>query len=86
MDYGAQLKKTIGNQNVRSKHYLKQSTFENSDRQIRGAILKLLAEEQSTRKNFHKKLLFDMLRIDAQLERLKEEGMIVKKGQKYGLP
>jgi predicted transcriptional regulator len=71
---------------VRSKHYTPQSTFKNSDRHIRGAILRLLSKNELTRRGFHKELSFDIQRIDIQLERLKEEGMIVKKGQKYFLP
>ena len=86
MDYGANLKKTVGNQNQRSKHYTKQSTFKNSDRQIRGAILRMLTEQESTRQHLHKKLPFDIQRIDAQLERLKEEGMVVFKRKIYKLP
>ena len=86
MDYGAHLKKTIGNQNVRSQHYAKQSTFKGSDRQIRGLVLKLLAQKNCTRKSFHKTLPFDMQRIDVQLENLSREGMITKKGSVYTLP
>ncbi len=86
MDYGAYIKKEFGNPNTRSKHYTKQSPFKNSDRQIRGAILRLLAETSTTRKVFHKKLPFDIVRVDAQLERLTEEGMIVKKGNRLMLP
>jgi A/G-specific adenine glycosylase len=41
-DYGVYLKQTIGNQNLRSTHYTKQSEFEGSRRQIRAQILKLL--------------------------------------------
>ncbi len=44
MDYGAHLGATIPNPNRRSKHYLRQSKFEGSDRQIRGAIVRLLLE------------------------------------------
>ncbi len=40
MDYGTYLKKTHGNANRRSKHYARQSTFEGSDRQLRGQILR----------------------------------------------
>jgi A/G-specific adenine glycosylase len=65
MDYGAYLKKTIGNQNVRSKHYTKQSTFKNSDRQIRGMILRLLIKRNMTRKNFKTVLPFDLQRIES---------------------
>jgi len=86
MDYGAYLKKTVGNQNAKSKHYIKQSAFKGSDRQIRGAIVRMLSEGEKTRKDFHKILSFDMQRIDEQLERLKEEGMIIRVRQKYSLP
>jgi A/G-specific adenine glycosylase len=86
MDYGAYLKKTIGNQNTRSKHYTKQAKFNGSDRQIRGAIIRALVEGGLTRKDFYQKLSFDMQRIDEQLERLREEGMIVCVRQKYSLP
>lgn len=42
MDYGTMLKKTIGNANHRSTHYITQSRFEGSARQLRGRIVKLL--------------------------------------------
>lgn len=45
MDYGAHIKKLHGNPARRSKHYTKQSKFEGSLRQVRGAILKALAHE-----------------------------------------
>jgi len=86
MDYGNYLKKTVGNQNTRSKHYSKQSPFKNSDRQIRGAILRLLTQDPFPRKDFSTKLPFDISRIDAQLLRLTEEGMIVKRRNIYQLP
>ena len=86
MDYGMFLKKTEGNLNNRSKHYTKQSTFKNSDRQIRGAILKLLSEKQFSRAGLLKKLPFEKDRVDVQLKRLEEEGLIQKKGSVYLLP
>lgn len=86
MDYGAFLKKTVGNQNSRSKHYTKQSTFKNSDRHIRGAILRLLIQGTYTRKKIHAALPFEIDRIDAQCERLIGEGMIVCVEKKYTLP
>jgi A/G-specific adenine glycosylase len=42
MDLGSALKKTVANPNRRSVHYTKQSSFEGSDRKIRGAILKIV--------------------------------------------
>lgn len=40
MDYGSFLKKTVGNANIKSKHYTKQSVFKGSRREARGKILK----------------------------------------------
>lgn len=42
MDYGAALPKHVKNPNQRSKHYVKQSSFAGSNRQLRGAIIRLL--------------------------------------------
>lgn len=89
MDYGSFLKRTVGNLNERSKSYVRQSTFKGSDRQIRGAIIRLLSgnEKALTRKSMHKKLSqFEDLRIDAQLERLQVEGLLVLTKSKYSLP
>ena len=44
-DYGVYLKKEFGNASVRSKSYTRQSKFRGSDRQIRGAILRVLVEK-----------------------------------------
>src|SRR3989344_13303 len=50
MDYGAMLKRTIGNPNVRSRTYVKQSRFEGSRRQIRGRLVKLALQKTLTLK------------------------------------
>ncbi|MDR0438666.1 MAG: A/G-specific adenine glycosylase [Methanocalculaceae archaeon] len=42
MDLGAALKTFVPNPNRRSRHYVKQSMFEGSDRQIRGVLLRLM--------------------------------------------
>ena len=42
MDLGTALKTSVPNPNRRSRQYVKQSAFEGSDRQIRGALLRLL--------------------------------------------
>jgi A/G-specific adenine glycosylase len=44
MDYGVYLKKMLPNPNRQSAHYAIQSKFEGSNRQIRGKIIKKLAE------------------------------------------
>ena len=45
MDYGAHLARTIPNPNRRSAHYSQQNSFEGSNRQQRGRILKMLANK-----------------------------------------
>lgn len=87
MDYGSFLKRTVGNNISKSKHYTRQATFKGSDRQIRGAIVRLLAKEKKlTRTRILTALTFDELRIDVQLERLMEEGMIERTNRSYQLP
>lgn len=46
MDYGSHLGKKVANPNRKSEHYSKQSKFEGSNRQLRGAILRLVLREQ----------------------------------------
>jgi A/G-specific adenine glycosylase len=88
MDYGVYIKKEFGNPNNRSKHYVKQSTFKGSDRQIRGAILRTLTTGEASRQSLHTLLsAFDFQRIDEQLEKLEREGMIQQKKKGiYSLP
>jgi A/G-specific adenine glycosylase len=44
MDYGAELKKLTPNPSRKSAHHVRQSPFKGSLRQIRGQIIKSLAE------------------------------------------
>ena len=45
MDYGVMLKKEHKNPSRRSVHHVKQSKFEGSDRQVRGAVIRLLTTD-----------------------------------------
>ena len=45
MDYGVALKKITKNPNRKSAHYVKQSRFEGSFRQLRGALIRSLSEK-----------------------------------------
>ncbi len=45
MDYGSWLGKQVPNPNRRSKHYTRQSTFQGSNRQLRGAITRFLLQK-----------------------------------------
>ena len=44
MDYGVHLKQKLPAINAASKHYSRQSRFEGSKRQVRGAIIKILTQ------------------------------------------
>ncbi len=85
MDYGAHLKKTLGNQNKRSKHYTKQSTFKGSPRELRGKILKLLAEKSRTEKQIARETKRSQTETRRALNALAAEGFIKKSRTHYTL-
>lgn len=89
MDYGTHLKHTRGNLNSKSRHYSKQSRFVGSDREIRGAILRMLihANAPRSRTQLHRDLTqFEDVRIDAQLENLVREELLTHSQGRYALP
>lgn len=87
MDYGSQLKSTIGNRSVQSSTYRKQTTFKGSARYVRGQILKLLINGKCSKPVFYKALvLHDVTKIDEKLHALAKEGLINNKGAYYWLP
>ncbi len=84
MDYGAMLKKEHGNPNRKSAHYAKQGPFENSNRQVRGRILKALVKESPLIQSQIVKMVgMDPERVKKNLVHLEKEGFIKKKGRKY---
>lgn len=77
MDYGVYLKKLHPNPNRKSKHYTKQSRFEGSDRQMRGAILRMLIHEKYMSYNeLTKRLSADNPRLHTILSNLEREGFL----------
>lgn len=83
MDYGTQLKKKQGNLTRKSKMYTKQSTFAGSNRQLRGRVLRELADGELTRQQLKQRIKDE--RLDGVLERLQIEGLIAKKKQHFVL-
>ena len=84
MDYGTMLKQKHGNPNVRSAHYTRQSPFENSNRQARGSIVKILVSGSLlTAAQLVKKTGMDPERVKKNLVQLEKEGFIKKKGRTY---
>lgn len=95
MDYGNTLPKVIkNNPNRRSKHYAKQSRFEGSDRQIRGAMLDILLNAKShtmSKTSLYKKLGETLnnteqeQRFNKIIANLEAEGFIRKEKRSYKL-
>lgn len=87
MDYGAYLKQIHGNVTQKSNRYTKQSNFHGSNRQIRGALIRVLTTAQSlTYKEILGRLSgIDAWRVAKQLAQLKKEEMIVDEKGVYRL-
>ncbi len=85
MDYGTYLGKTVQNPNRKSKHYAKQSKFEGSNRQIRGAILKQLVHGGMNREVLLSSLGFEEEKVYTVLRELQSEGFINEKMGKYSI-
>ncbi len=77
MDYGVMLKKLHKNPSRKSKHHAVQSTFKGSDRQIRGAIIRLLIKQPYTQKELLKHYEHeDPARVQAILAKMIQENII----------
>lgn len=83
MDYGVYIKSTIGNASRNSSHYAKQSKFEGSKRQIRGQIIRALANHACTAKELEQ-LVTDP-RLSDVLQDLVNEQLVKKTGTNYSL-
>jgi A/G-specific adenine glycosylase len=84
MDYGAMLKREQVNPNRRSVHYTRQSPFENSNRQVRGLILKTLVQgARLTERQIVRKINIETARVKKNLLQLQKEGFIKKQGNGF---
>ncbi len=84
MDLGAELKRTLPNPSRKSNQYAKQSRFEGSFRQVRGAILRQLAEVGNASRTLSEIAVaegIDVNRIRAAAETLVREGILVQIGE-----
>lgn len=81
MDYGAHLKKTIENPNKKSAHYVQQSPFKGSRREIRGTLIRSLLKKPNTEKTLLKELSPEQQRRAKEvIADLSREGFLTKKG------
>jgi A/G-specific adenine glycosylase len=74
MDYGTHLKQSVGNHRARSKQYVRQSRFEGSRRQLRGAVIRMLSIGPQTEAYVLEQL--SDIRTPAVLADLVTEGMV----------
>ncbi|MDR1626936.1 MAG: A/G-specific adenine glycosylase [Spirochaetia bacterium] len=91
MDYGVYLKTLYPNANKRSAHYAPQSRFENSNRQVRGAIIKALTQTSGKKDRYlsleelTRKTGFGYGRVKKAAEALAAEDMVAEKEERYGI-
>jgi len=83
MDYGSHLKSTGIKNNAKSKHYTKQSKFEGSKRQIRGAIMRELLKGSKTEAQIAKSIDKEKRKVKEVLKDLVVEGFIEKEKTQY---
>lgn len=84
MDYGSFLKTHVENPNRKSKHYVKQSKFAGSDREIRGKILRfLLNESMMSIDDLRNRIEGEPERVYRILDSLKTEKLVQEKGGVY---
>lgn len=76
MDYGSYLGKHTENPNRRSRHYQKQSAFQGSTRQLRGALLRLLLGGQQPADELAQQTGRPIAEVQTALDRLTKEGFV----------
>jgi A/G-specific adenine glycosylase len=87
MDYGAYLKGSVSNPNRKSKHYIKQSKFKGSNREVRGMILRYLTQHKKLKEDDGANVLgISSERFSQALHGLLLEGFVKKKGSGIVLP
>lgn len=81
MDYGTFLKKVHANPARRSAHHQRQSPFEGSIRQVRGAVIRLILEKvRLSERDLFGGLPFARERVRDALDQLEREQIIVREG------
>lgn len=87
MDYGSDLKRRFPNPSRRSRHHSIQSRFEGSDRQMRGALLRLLLNTDGlTIAAIRSALEIDPDRLERIMAGMVREGFLQQRGRRYLIP
>src|SRR3989344_3166438 len=85
MDYGAHLKRQGIKLNTKSAHYKKQSAFEGSTLQVRGAILRELLKHHSTLATLMQRIPRNQQDVANELSRLMAEGLVALHGRYFAI-
>ena len=86
MDYGSAVKSQLPNPSRRSKQHTTQSAFAGSNRQVRGAIIRALTQNQRlTEQALIKAVKLPPKRVRKNLTELAEEGFLVRSGRTIAL-
>lgn len=87
MDYGSDLKRRFPNPSRRSRSHTVQGRFEGSDRQVRGAVLRLLLEHGAlTAAAMAKEMFVEPERLQRILAGMQQEGFLKKAGPRFSIP
>lgn len=87
MDYGSDLKRRFPNPSRRSRHHTVQSGFNGSDRQVRGAILRLLLAENGMQLSvLQQRLKIEPKRLHTILDGIIQDGFLKKQGKQLIIP
>jgi A/G-specific adenine glycosylase len=87
MDYGSMLGRSIVNPNRRSASYQKQRPFANSDRMIRGEIMRVLLQKQTLSEDEVYKLTGDdPARAKKILLQMERDGLLREQAGSYQIP
>ena len=86
MDYGAELKKKTVNPNRKSRHYTKQSKFEGSVRQARGAVIRTLTvHNRQDYEELYGNTQTEKPLFDKALAGLIREGFVAEEDGRYSI-
>ena len=85
MDYGTWLAKTVPNPNRKSKHYVKQSSFTGSNRQLRGKILRQLLDKPYSVQSLVTYLNESQERVGSVMHQLQGEGFVKEEEGIYSI-
>ena len=84
MDYGSHLKKTVPNPNKRSAHYVKQSTFRGSVRELRGEFVRICTQKAVLKRTLLAPYVgLDKVRAEKALDGLVRDGILAIDARGY---